>query len=471
MYDHTKQYRCTIIRGKSQQDMEDLLPAYAKLISDVCPIKKSMFKEKFNSGLSPYIPHPSEKTLDNHRTEIAGKLFGMYYTKREADGETVYPSERTLKFLEDTDQPAFFKDICYKMQFPNGMTKIEEVEERITNGISIRSNCYLLKVLSLAEKSSMRLTKNEAGYYVLNALDVLTRRATPEEVIAQIKKDRESKTVREIKTPGKETSYDHQHIREQLNYLELANLIIQRGEEILLNKKEQETVRIFADKWNEPPAFDVASYDLSSIESRKIFYEEWEEYFAKLSEYSPKFETKVEALGIPEEDIRSYSDGTTSSIEIGDDGEAYVFEYEKKRVKEYDARLANKVIHLGKTKGLGYDIQSVVAEDGEQAEFVKYIEVKATKRVTEPNINDDRWLDTLNVTRNEWVAAQQHKDSYSVFRVYFVRDKVIMYVLESFYAKAEERKMKVTPMMYRIDFGRDAVDKIIPHKRRDEAHV
>ena len=63
---------------------------------------------------------------------------------------------------------------------------------------------------------------------------------------------------------------------------------------------------------------------------------------------------------------------------------------------------------LGKTKGLGYDIQSVVAEEGDKADFAKYIEVKSTKRVTEPNLSDACWMDTLNITRNEWIAAQQH---------------------------------------------------------------
>ena len=28
MYDPHRQYRCTIIRGKSQKEMDDLLPAY-----------------------------------------------------------------------------------------------------------------------------------------------------------------------------------------------------------------------------------------------------------------------------------------------------------------------------------------------------------------------------------------------------------------------------------------------------------
>ena len=39
MYDHKKQYRCTIIRGKSKKEMDDLLPAYALVIDEICPCK------------------------------------------------------------------------------------------------------------------------------------------------------------------------------------------------------------------------------------------------------------------------------------------------------------------------------------------------------------------------------------------------------------------------------------------------
>lgn len=45
----------------------------------------------------------------------------------------------------------------------------------------------------------------------------------------------------------------------------------------------------------------------------------------------------------------------------------------------FNAHLVNKVLGLGKTKGLGYDIQSVIAEPGDFSEFVKYIEVKSTR--------------------------------------------------------------------------------------------
>lgn len=116
MYDHSKQYRCTIIRGKSQKEMDDFLPAYAKVINEICPCDAEDFEQSFNNAFMRYLPESDriKKTLDNHRTEISGKLFGMYYF---SESGRVYESERTQKFLEDNDQPAFFKDICYKMQF------------------------------------------------------------------------------------------------------------------------------------------------------------------------------------------------------------------------------------------------------------------------------------------------------------------------------------------------------------------
>ena len=158
---------------------------------------------------------------------------------------------------------------------------------------------------------------------------------------------------------------------------------------------------------------------------------------------------------------------TTNLTEFGDEGEQIVYEYEKKRVASFNQRLANKVLSLGKTRGLGYDIQSVIAEPGDMAEFVKYIEVKSTKRLTCPDINDDLWIDTLNITRNEWVAAQQHRDFYSIFRVYFTRDGISMSVLQNPMQKYQEGKLQATPMTYRVDFSNVAVDAVITGLQRE----
>lgn len=106
------------------------------------------------------------------------------------------------------------------------------------------------------------------------------------------------------------------------------------------------------------------------------------------------------------------------------------------------------------------------------AEFVKYIEVKSTKRFTKPNLNDESWTDTLNITRNEWVAAMQHKDFYSIYRVYFTSEGIFIYTLNNPKQKLDEKKLSLVAMTYRMDFGKNAVDSVInPAEKTGEKNV
>ena len=472
MYDHTRQYRCTIIRGKSQKEMDDLLPAYAKVIDEICPCNESDFETLFNNAFMRYLPESDriKKTLDNHRTEISGKLFGMYYF---SDDGKVYESERTQKYLEDNDQPAFFKDICYKMQFPNGSQKTSPtVIQRVSDGICIRPNAFLLKLLLIASTANVNITKREVGYYVLNSLDVLQGKANPYEVLEAIAKDQKAGITRTIYVPDKQSSYNWQHINEQMNYLELANLIrFTDDKRVILNPNEMPTIELFAKDWDKKPAFNVYNYDLSTPDNRKLFQYAWDAYFARISPCASQFATLATSLVVditkPEQPIKPRHQ-YTNLIEFGDEGEQIVYEYEKNRVAAFNQRLANKVLSLGKTKGLGYDIQSVVAEPGDMAEFVKYIEVKSTKRLTCPDINDELWIDTLNVTRNEWIAAQQHRDFYSIFRVYFTRDGITIFILNNPMQKQIDGKLQATPITYRVDFSNVAVDTVISRLQRED---
>ena len=52
MYTPEHQYRCTIIRGKSQTDMEDLLPLYANIVHKYCPCEETAFKASARKHLS-----------------------------------------------------------------------------------------------------------------------------------------------------------------------------------------------------------------------------------------------------------------------------------------------------------------------------------------------------------------------------------------------------------------------------------
>jgi hypothetical protein len=464
MYNHENQYRCTIIRGKAKKKIDDFLPAYAKVIDEICPCDKNTFITKFNLAFQKYLPPDKrdEKTLNNHRTEISGSLFGMYYCDENG---TVYESERTQKFLADNDQPAFFKDICYKLQFPNGMQKIKTVQQSKQANIKVRPFAFLLKTLLFARNAGISLDKKEIGYYILNSLDVLQGKANPLEVIEQITKDR-SLNIRRAIPVVKNHSHHYQHINEQINYLELANLVVENNNIIHLNLKESVAINIIANCWDLPLDFDVYAYELETPEEKKQFQNSWDFYYSQLSKEEANFDTTVEALSVGAEgkEAKEAKEGTTTTAnttnkkEIGDAGEKYVFEYEKDRVFKFNTRLANKVLHLGETKGLGYDIQSVIAEPGEWAEFVKYIEVKSTKRVTEPDMGDTLWLDAINITRNEWVAAQQHKEYYSIYRVYFVRGKIVMFVLNNLYQKKIDGKIHITPMTYRVEFNNDAID-------------
>ena len=78
-YDHTKQYRAIIVRGKALGDLDDLLPLYASIIAEIAPIDEKTFSDEFNLRLEARLTGSTKKTLDNHRTEIAGKLFGLFY--------------------------------------------------------------------------------------------------------------------------------------------------------------------------------------------------------------------------------------------------------------------------------------------------------------------------------------------------------------------------------------------------------
>ena len=469
MYNQTRQMRCDFIRGKSQKEMDDMLPLYARIIASVCPCEETEFPKRFDSELAKQLKDASAKTLANHRTEIAGSLLGLYYKE---NGQ-IFESDRNKKFLQDSDQPALFKDVCFKHQFPTGVQKIVTVWEKVRNGVCFRPYPFILSVLQLAESSNLFLTTQDVGFYILNASDVLQGHATPSEVCAAIMSDRKNGIVRKITADGKASSYTFQHIREQLNYLELANLIFVDSTGVVrINHLEQATVDAFVATLKEPLFFDFTRFDLDSPDGRRVAQAAWDKYYGELS--TPAlggiFVTSASAIvhAPPQDGEEVHGNETSSTTELGDEGESIVFKYEKARVKAYSSRLANRVLALGKTRGLGYDIQSVVAESGEEAEFSKYIEVKTTKRVTMPSIDDASWFDNFTLTRNEYLAAAQHLKFYSVFRVYFTRHGVAFYVIGNIVQKAKEGKIEVVPLTYRVDFSNKSIDSVIQEQEIQE---
>lgn len=460
-YNPTNQYRCTIIRGKSQTEMEDMLPFYAHMVHTNCPCTKEEFQKRCYKSISQLLfdvsdfdslPDNNKKTVKNHITEIAGKLLGLYRT--DADGY-VFETESCVFLQEKNDYPLFFKNLCANLQFPNGSQKIQTIKERIDHEIQIKPLCYVVTLLDYAcRQGDKLLTKQEIGYYVLNSLDVLQGKVAVNEVYDQIMLDR-ANHVRRERLSG---SNEWQHIKEQLNLLNLSNVTCSDNDYIWLNKEETAAIDVFKKK-NIEPLFDIYGYDLSTQSDRNEMFANWDLYYGKVDERFRNLETVFDKAEVRKE-IKETGAVGLSTVELGDQGEALVYRLECERVKQFKERLVNKVLLLGKTKGLGYDICSVEAnENPAKPEYARYIEVKSTIRTTEPRIGDAAWTDFLNLSAKEWIAAEQYGDFFNIYRVYFTKSKTIVARMKNPYLLAQQGDIDVYPTAFRMDFNGLAIKK------------
>ncbi|GJG36720.1 hypothetical protein PRLR5107_00270 [Prevotella lacticifex] len=450
--------------------MEDLLPLYANMVHKYCPCEEDQFKKScckvlskalFETEAFDLLPENNQKTVLNHLTEIAGTLLGLYYPYYDYVTEKTYINESdSCKYLiENDDYPTFFKNLCLNFQFPNGAKWFQYIQDDIRNHVHIKPFCYVVELLYYAQSQPEKelLTKQEIGYYVLNNLDVLQGRIPCSVVYDQIMSDRRNKVKRE-KLSG---SRDWQHIKEQFNLLELANVVETDKTYIWLNKEETETVACFI-KHKDDFIFDPYKYSLKTIAEQKIYLEDWKTAYGKFNRELLNVHTKFrdDIIIVGREDQKAHSGATKSSVDLGDEGEALVFRIEQERVRNYRERLVNKVLLLGKTKGLGYDISSIEADENpNRPEFARYIEVKATKRVTEPSFDSPTWMDSINITAKEWVAAEQYGDYYNIYRVYFTKTKTFVVRIQNPYKKAEEGQIEVYPTIYQMNFDASVIEK------------
>ena len=454
-YNPDSQYRCTIIRGKAQNEIDDLLPSYAKAITDACPCNRETFIAFFDKAIAKFLSSPTKKTIANHRTEIAGKLFGMYW--EDGDG-IIHASNRTERLLENRDNPEFFKDIISRFQFPNGMDKVQTTIERLRTGIRLRPVAYILKLLLEAEVTKNVLTKNEIAYYVLNSLDVLRGQVPTKRVFAKILDRRREKLFKRVEISGKASSYYMQHITELLNIIELANLVRQerKGGKVFLhlNPMEYKAINYLATNGEAAPSFDVSNYDLQSTTRKKQMFCDWAKFYAESDRNVDIFKTAADSLThgpkLPHGEVAPVGIDTTV---IGEEGEMLVFEREKDRVSIFNERLVNKVIYFGKQKGLGFDISSIKAIKGDDAEYAIYIEVKSTKRVTRPQ---HPFRDQFDLTRNEWVAAEQHKANYFIYRVYFTNEGIFVFLINNPVQLKSDGNIHAEPLKYHVEFDEKA---------------
>ncbi len=456
------QFRCDFIRGKSISQMEDYLSVYVNLLNDICPISADDFAKTFDARFAQVFhialdDEPSMKVVRNHRTENVTKILGLVYRFNDV----VYLSERTKKYMVDNDQPALFKSVCFQFQQPNGAQTINAFREKFEAGINIKPFHFIIKLLKIAYEHDIRLTKDDLYYYVLNCLQTLQGRVSPEVVFEKILLERAEGKVRKVATV-KNAAWTFQHMREQLDYLELANLIRLDRYSIYLNMRELKVINAFIDELNKPLRINPLVYDLDQPRIFKVIEDDWLYYMGTSPGIDLSiFNTSAIAFDNQTADDNDAANNAESTVDLGDRGEAFIMKYEKEIVAEFNRRLVNKVNHLGRTHGLGYDITSIEAnraENRDGKEMIRYIEVKTTARVSPPNPNFE---DTINLTRNEWVAAEQQKEHYYIYRLYFTNSGTYLYILKNPYKKNEDGTIYVTPTAYRLEYAMNVVDETV----------
>ena len=296
------------------------------------------------------------------------------------------------------------------------------------------------------------------AYYVLNALEVLQGKVSVNEVLRTIIEDRKKGLEKKVDV-SKNYAWGYQHINEQFDYLELANLIRKDRNNIWLNYRELASIDLFIEDLKKPLSIDFSKFNLDERGISKKIELEWQTYFGGITTEEEKiFSTNIESLGtvLPTEELPVTP--SISTIELGDAGEDFVLKIEKEIVKEFNPRLVNKVNHHGKQRGLGYDITSIEASRNKKnPEYLRYIEVKATKRVHPPDFKDT--LDTINLTRNEWVAAEQQSNHFYIYRIYFTSKGTFISIINNPVAKNNNGLLYATPTVYRVEFGDKAIDE------------
>ena len=148
---------------------------------------------------------------------------------------------------------------------------------------------------------------------------------------------------------------------------------------------------------------------------------------------------------------------TYSTKEIGDQGESIVVDFEKKRLIELGISDPN-VKWVASQKGLGYDVESVgLVESGVQIPS-RFIEVKATTRITKPDSQSLKFMFSFNLTRNEWHAAETYLDEFYIYVVSLSRLNRTIYMFKNPYKKYHEGKLSLSAPTYNVKISTEHID-------------
>lgn len=410
-------FRLHHIRPRFKNNLEEVLLYMANGIASLERQPKETFDEKLYDLIRRFPGNfrRKKKTINNWRTEITS-LFGLV----NYSGDDLLPGLRAVELSKNQDIVQFFKYFLYTFQYPGAHIKSHSIAEQIQMGVKFKPAQFILRVLKSGcenEGKTMGISKAEACHCIFNDLRCTRDSQNPFEVWERIKKNRTEKVI-----------YDNsgdviRYAGDILDYMTIANLLRSYDNNIFyLNDLEEENIQKFIASTEWFDCYDKLYNDREvNLEAINFQYKKWFNYVNRSIEYTD-FSTDIFALiskddeeykrltkEIIENKVDSVSEGENqlSTKEIGNIGEALVYEHECHRVINIDrAEFVRLIKRMPTHLAVGYDVQSIEFDLQK-----RYIEVKTT--ISSSPIVFNRIL----LTTNEWVAASTLKDRYYIYRL------------------------------------------------------
>lgn len=453
--------RLAFPRGRFLQQLEDDLAVFVQLIEKCGNTTPDEFAVKFDTEYAKY-HGSSDKTIANHRTEMIA-LFGLTVIK---DG-LVKPSLNTQNLLTNQDFLLFFKAFCNKFQFPNFINKIQETTRQVNLGIKLKPTIFILQLLLEAEKrfkdEVFYISGAEISNLVFNDLRVAKGERDPGDVLGTIIEARKNKVV------FPRDSNHTQHGREFLGYMTLANLLRtdETGRLFCLNKNEAKAIQLILQ--NEIHVDFPDNIDADDVRERLI--REWNNKFKRVYHNEQRiFQSKIGDFDYLEKEITQTAEqekpvsGITKPtdiglLEMGDAGELLVLKKEREIISKVRPDKLGLVVRVSNDTSLGYDIQSLEADN---VQSKKFIEVKTTTRTFLPS---EDILTFFPMSANEWETARSYRQSYYIHRVFLTANEASVHVVKDPIAKEEQNEIILEPLDYRVVLKKGAIDEVYSIKR------
>jgi hypothetical protein len=330
----------------------------------------------------------------------------------------------TLKLIEDGDQPAFFKVLVSRLQFPNPSAKKNKYDEEVEDDLCVKPLVLVLDLLKVAHSHQDRVSFSELAFFLLNSLEALQGKFSGADIYGIILRARGRKVV----IPSFQGSAAAQHIKESLNLLVLANLIRTDSSTYWVNQLETDAINEICKNSANLEIFRSRN----SFESHEEYQQAWKKYLTDLSSVPISiFETQIMTLGAVSPQRLVPSKPKRRANDIGREGELLVLDLENLALESAFPSKGLVAQDYTAKRGIGFDIESIFHNEPTLNGGPHRIEVKSTVRVTRPDLRGSITPDGFTLTRSEKQAIETYQETFSIYRVYIFAGGYSIHILRN----------------------------------------